>query len=165
MNTLVFIQHCLLAVSLAGVGVTLFILLAYRYRDELKKLHERWLGLGPLGRVVSILAVTLAVLYGGTKSPTNDPPNTVGGDSTNPPPTMCCSPRPRLSAPPQELTTDNQQLTTLPAWHSRGAYSDWQRIDFPSSFSFPYGTNLLTSITLFAYGEIRESLHQLTTNH
>ena len=56
-----------------------------------------------------------------------------------------------------------QQLTTLPAWHKRGAYSDWQRIDFPDDFAFPHGTNLLTSVTLFAWGEIRESLHQPTT--
>ena len=71
----------------------------------------------------------------------------------------------QMAMSPQQLTTDNQQLTTLPAWHKRGAYSDWQRIDFPDGFAFPHGTNLLTSITLFAYGEIRESLHQLTTNN
>ena len=46
--------------------------LVNHFRDQLRALHERWLGLGPLGRVVSILAVTLAVLYGGTKSPTNE---------------------------------------------------------------------------------------------
>ena len=165
MNVINVFQKCLVYACLAGAAVCFFAVLAYHFRHQLRALHERWLGLGPLGRVVSILAVTLAVLYGGTKSPTNDPPNTVGGDSTNPPPMMCCSPRPRLSAPPQELTTDNQQLTTLPAWHKRGAYSDWQRIDFPDGFAFPHGTNLLTSITLFAYGEIRESLHQLTTNN
>ena len=165
MNTYQLLQHCFLAVSLVGAAVCLAAVLAYCFRNQIRELHERWLGLGPLGRVVSILAVTVAVLYGGTKSPTNDPPDTVGGGSTNPPPMMCCSPRPRLSAPPQELITDNQQLTTLPAWHKRGAYSDWQRIDFPDGFAFPHGTNLLTSVTLFAYGEIRESLHQLTTNN
>ena len=51
-----------------------------------------------------------------------------------------------------------QQLTTLTSWTARGAYSDWQRIDFPDGFAFPLGTNLLTSVTLFAWGEIREEV-------
>ena len=163
MNTQQLLQHCLLAASLAGAAVCLAAVLAHHFRNQLRTLHERWLGLGPLGRVATLGLATVFVVYGSTKSPTNDPPDTVGGDTTNPPPMMCSSPRPRLSAPPQQPTTDNQQLTTLTAWHKRGAFSDWHRIDFPSSFSFPYGTNLLTSITLFAYGEIRESLRQPTT--
>ena len=62
------------------------------------------------------------------------------------------------SAPTLALTATPTNYTSLPAWNKRGAFSDWQRIDFPSSFAFPHGTNLLTSITLFAWGEIRESL-------
>ena len=159
MNTQQLLQHCLLAASLVGATVCLAAVLAHHFRNQLRKLHERWLGLGPLGRVATLGLATVFVVYGSTKSPTNDPPDTTGGDApTSPPPMMCSSLRPRLSAPPQQPTTDNQQLTTLPAWHRRGAYSDWQRIDFPSSFAFPLGTNLLTSTTLFAWGELRESL-------
>ena len=165
MNTQQLLQHCLLAASLAGAAVCLAAVLAYHFRNQLRKLHERWLGLGPLGRFATLGLATVFVVYGSTKSPTNDPPDTVGGDTTNPPPMMCSSPRPRLSAPPEQPTTDNQQRTTLTAWHKRGAFSDWQRIDFPDGFAFPHGTNLLASITLFAWGEIRESLHQLTTNN
>ena len=164
MNSFNVFQKCLVYACLAGAAVCLAVVLAYRFRNQLRELHERWLGLGPLGRVVSILAVTVAVLYGGTKSTTNDPPDTVGGGSTNPPPMMCSSPRPRLSAPPQQTEPDvlstatPTNYTSLLAWHKRGAYSDWQRIDFPDGFAFPHGTNLLTSVTLFAWGEIRESL-------
>ena len=103
MNVIDVFQKCLVYACLAGAAVCFFAVLAYHFRNQIRELHERWLGLGPLGRVVSILAVTVAVLYGGTKSTTNDPPDTVGGGSTNPPPMMCSSPRPRLSAPPQQL--------------------------------------------------------------
>ena len=72
MNVIDVFQKCLVYVCLAGAAVCFFAVLAYHFRDQLRELHERWLGLGPLGRVVSILAVTLAVLYGGTKSPTNE---------------------------------------------------------------------------------------------
>ena len=56
-------------------------------------------------------------------------------------------------------------FTSLTAWNKRGAFCDWLRVDFPSSFAFPSGTNLLTGVTVMAYGELRESLHQLTTNN
>ena len=72
MNVIDVFQKCLVYACLAGAAVCFFAVLAYHFRHQLRALHERWLGLGPLGRVVSILAVTLAVLYGGTKSPTNE---------------------------------------------------------------------------------------------
>ena len=173
MNTHQLLQYCLLAVSLVGAAVCLATVLAYHFRNQLRELHERWLGLGPLGRVVSILAVTIAVLYGGTKSPTNDPPIDIEGDEsapTNSPPEIVeGDPAPTNAPPPlllsaccpptsSSLISDNQQLTTLPAWHRRGAYSDWQRIDFPDGFAFPYGTNMLTGVTLMAYGTLRQTL-------
>ena len=107
MNTQQLLQHCLLAASLVGAAVCLAAVLAHHFRNQLRTLHERWLGLGPLGRVATLGLATVFVVYGSTKSPTNDPPDTVGGGSTNPPPMICCSLRPRLSAPPQELTTDD----------------------------------------------------------
>ena len=49
----------------------------------------------------------------------------------------------------------HSSFTLLTLWNKRGAYSDWQRIDFPDGFAFPCGTNLLTSVTLMAWGELR----------
>ena len=189
MNVIDVFQKCLVYACLAGAAVCFLAVLAYHFRDQLRELHERWLGLGPYGRVVSILAVTLAVLYGGTKSPTNEVTGTgaTGTGATGVSPVAGWGPngqdarwpsvsdgqdvrwpsalRPmagQMAMSPQLTNQPTNQLTT---WTARGAYSDWQRIDFPESFAFPHGTNLLTSITLFAYGEIRESLHQLTTNN
>ena len=82
MNTYQLLQHCFLAASLAGAAVCLAAVLAYYFRNQIRELHERWLGLGPLGRVVSILAVTVAVLYGGTKSTTNDLTGATGAGAT-----------------------------------------------------------------------------------
>ena len=175
MNTL---QTILVAVC-ASVGVACFLFcLAYRFRNELRQLHERWLKMSPLSRAMCILALSVAVLYGGTKPPssTNEPPTDINGDQptnnvdatssprqdddtpTNPPPMMCFSPRPMMSPPP-ELTANNQQLTTNVPWHVRGAYCDWLRIDFPDSFEFPYETNMLKGVTLMAYGELKANLH------
>ena len=59
-----------------------------------------------------------------------------------------------MMSPPPELTTNNQQLTANVPWHVRGAFIDWQRINFPDGFTFPSGTNLLTGVTLMAYGRL-----------
>ena len=137
--------------------------------------------------IVPAYLFIVAVLYGGSKPPssTNEPPsdissptNTVGrGVLDAPQPTTnenafvcgCGVPGghalPLRTVATPELTTNNQQLTTNMPWHVRGAYCDWVHITFPSSFAFPSGTNLLTGVTVMAYGEIRASLHQPTTNN
>ena len=173
MNTQQLLQHCLLAVTLVGAAVCLATVLAYHFRNQIRELHERWLGLGPLGRVVSILAITVAVLYGGAKSPTNDPPIDIEGDapaSTNAPSEIVEGDPSPTNAPPHlllsaccppsssRLTAGYQQLTTLTNWTARGAYSDWLRLTFPGGFAFPYGTNMLTGVTLMAYGTLRQTL-------
>ena len=132
--------------------------------------------------IVPACLFVVAVLYGGSKPPssTNEPPSDISCDlptnnvdaassprqeddiPTNPPPMMCMSPRPMMSAPP-EPTTINQQLTTIPQWTARGAWIDWQRITFPDGFAFPAGTNLLTGVILMSYGEIRANLHSTPT--
>ena len=98
-------------------------------------------------RIISVVVIGTclikAVLYGGSKPPSTTP---------------CFSPRPMMS-PPRELTANNQQLTTNVPWHVRGAYCDWVHITFPSGFTFPSGTNLLTGVTVFAFGELRGNLH------
>ena len=124
-----------------------------------------------------------AVLYGGSKPPatTNTPPddvssptNTVGGDvlgapqpSTNENAFICGCGVPGGHALPLRTVATPQQtepnilcspspstFTSLTAWNKRGAFCDWVRVDFPSSFAFPHGTNLLTGVTLMAWGEV-----------
>ena len=43
----------------------------------------------------------------------------------------------------------------MTAWNKRGAYCDWIHVAFPDGFAFPYGTNLLTGVTVMAWGELR----------
>ena len=115
---------------------------------------------------------------------TNAPPDSVGGEITNevvviegdtanggdastptnnpPPLLMMGRPHPMMSVPPQP-TTDNPQLTTNVPWHVRGAYCDWIHVDFPDGFVFPTGTNLLTRVTVLAWGEIRANLQSTPT--
>ena len=58
--------------------------------------------------------------------------------------------------PLPEPTTNHQQPTNqIPNWTARGAYCDWQRIDFCDGFRFPVGTNFIDGVTLLAYGEVR----------
>ena len=130
-----------------------------------------------IDRIVSVVVIGTclikAVLYGGSKPPstTNEPPSDISGDAlTNPPPMMCFSPRPMMSPPPEQTenepsATYHSSLIPQTSWNTRGAYCDWLRVTFPDGFAFPSGTNLLTGVTVMAYGEIRESLHQLTTNN
>ena len=125
--------------------------------------------------IVPAFLFVVAVLYGGSKPPsstneppvdiegdtaaiTNEPPEIVDGDApTNAAPPVLMASRPRLatSAPPANyhLPTTNYQLITN--WTARGAYCDWQRIDFRDGFRFPVGTNFIDGVTLFAYGEVR----------
>ena len=131
--------------------------------------------------IVPAYLFVVAVLYGGSKPPssTNEPPsdissptNTVGrGVLDAPQPTTnenafvcgCGVPGghalPLRTVATPELTANNQQLTTNVPWHVRGAFYDWVRVAFPSSFAFPHGTNLLAGVTLMADGELRENLH------
>ena len=133
-----------------------------------------------IDRIISVVVIGTclikAVLYGGSKPPasTNTPPgdvscptNTVGGDvlgapqpSTNENAFICGCGVPGGHALPlrtvatPELTANNQQLTTNVPWHVRGAFCDWVHITFPDGFAFPHGTNLLTGVTLMAYGSL-----------
>lgn len=104
-------------------------------------------------RIISVVVIGIclvkAVLYGGSKAPTNPPPNLCGS----------AAPNLRLATSNLRLATCNPQLaTSIAVWNKRGAYNDWHRLEFPSDFAFPSGTNLLRGITVMAYGELRESL-------
>ena len=116
MNTASFFQMALVAVCVAGSAGCAAFLLAYRFRNELKGLHAKWIGTSPLNRALCVLALTLGVLYGGTKPPsttneppgsvsgetttTNDPPVIVDGDSTNTPPDLVEGDAPTNAPPP-----------------------------------------------------------------
>ena len=49
--------------------------------------------------------------------------------------------------------------TCVSNWTTRGAFLDWTRIEFPEGFSFPYGLERLSSVTLMSNGAIRTHLH------
>ena len=48
-------------------------------------------------------------------------------------------------------------------WTARGAYCDWERIEFRNGFAFPIGTNFIEAVMLMSYGEIRANIHCTTT--
>ena len=97
---------------------------------------------------------------------TNSVPDDASSPTNQPPPVLMAS-RPRLvmSAPPQQTepgilcSPSPSTFTSITAWNKRGAYCDWVHITFPDDFAFPAGTNLLTGVTVMAYGELRENLH------
>ena len=84
MTTLPLFQKCLVAVCLIGVAGCLAAILACRYRSEILKLHAKWISTSPFTRALCVLALTLGVLYGGTKPPssTNEPPGSASGGTT-----------------------------------------------------------------------------------
>ena len=175
MNSLT--HYFTIACAVGGIACVAAILL-YLCRRQLRQLHDRWMALSPTNRVAAVFFVTVAVLFGGTKpNLTNDVGTVTGEDPTTneilgvgnrcrcradgqlsfsleQEPNLHSTPTPSLytSLPPSTFIS-------LTAWTARGAFCDWQRIDFPDGFAFPAGTNLLTGVTVFAYGEIRESLH------
>ena len=169
------IQSCFTLVCAVGGIVCIAAILLYSARHQLRRLFDRWLALGHLGQCVSLLMLTVFVLYGGSKPGTNEV-EIVGGEETNEVEivggggqsnlTSCsfglqrvgavlCPPPPLLSTLP---ATPSLLFTTVTNWTARGAWNDWRRINFPDGFAFPCGTNLLSSVTLMSYGEIRENL-------
>ena len=169
------IQSCFTLVCAVGGIACIAAILLYSARHQLRRLFDRWLALGHLGQCVSLLMLTVFVLYGGSKPGTNEV-EIVGGEDTNEVEivggggqsnlTSCsfglqrvgavlCPPPPLLSTLP---ATPSLLFTTVTNWTARGAWNDWRRINFPGGFAFPCGTNLLSSVTLMSYGEIRENL-------
>ena len=118
-----------------------------------------------IDRIISVVIISTclikAVLYGGSKPPssTNEPPDDASSP-TNAPMVLGLGLRSRPTMEDNILCTPTPSTyTSLTAWNKRGAFCDWLRVDFPSSFAFPCGTNLLTGVTLMAYGELRENFH------
>ena len=69
-----------------------------------------------------------------------------------------------MSLPPGQTEPDilcspsPSTFTSITAWNKRGAYCDWVRVEFQDGFEFPHGTNLLSGVTVMAYGELRSQV-------
>ena len=110
--------------------------------------------------IVPAFLFCVCVIYGGSKPPcsTNTPPDDASSP-TNAPMMMCFSPRLMMSPPPEPTNQVTDQPTNQIAnWTARGAWSDWQRVEFRGGFAFPVGTNLIDAVTLFARGELRSKV-------
>ena len=122
--------------------------------------------------IVPATLFVVAVLYGGSKPPmpTNPPPDDVSSPTNAP---MMCAGSLRGRGLSQTSQVDQPSIasgglgqTAAPVmfevisnWTARGAYCDWQRIDFSDGFQFPVGTNFIDGVTLFAWGEIKSNFH------
>ena len=88
--------------------------------------------------------------------------NSLGGQGlTAAPEGLTAAPRmtsPQLQTETEPSVLHDSSFQVQTSWTARGAYCDWTRVDFPDGFAFPHGTNLVTAVTLMAYGEIRENL-------
>ena len=126
--------------------------------------------------LIPILCVAGMILYGSTKnnSPTNDPPAQTQMVSQ---PSLCGEmqvekivvdvpgARPLQSAgvaTTQSLELNDTQptnsLVRVEKWWRRGAYNDGQVLTFDEDWCFPYGTNHLTSVEVWASGAVYASM-------
>ena len=99
-----------------------------------------------LKHLVLAVLVVKAVLYGGAKPAGTNAPSLLGvglrSRSTMESSNILCTPTPST-------------YTSISNWTARGAYCDWERIDFCDGFRFPIGTNYIDGVTLLAYGEVK----------
>ena len=116
-----------------------------------------------LSKLISRIAVAgfvaVAVRYGGAKpAGTNAPPQVVGlvqgGSAVSALVEDGSSASLTSGEDAASPLADAPSSASISNWTARGAYCDWQRIDFRDSFRFPVGTNFIDGVTLFAYGEI-----------
>ena len=130
--------------------------------------------------LIPILCVAGMILYGSTKnnSPTNDPPAQTQMVLQ---PSLCGElqvekivadapdARPLQSAgvaTTQSLELNDAQptnsLVRVEKWWRRGAYNDGQVLTFDEDWCFPYGTNHLASIEVWASGAVYPSMKNPT---
>ena len=114
--------------------------------------------------VVISVCLIKAVLYGGSKPPcsTNcvtqvaaQHANFAKGDVATTP-TLSATPQSAFCNVPLQFAFG--EADCVQNWTARGAYCDWQRIEFRNGFAFPVGTNFIDGVTLFAYGELKSNL-------
>ena len=122
--------------------------------------------------IIPILCVAGMILYGSTKSnfPTNDPPaqtqmasqSSIRGElQVEKIVADALGARPLQStgvASTQSLELNEAQptnsLVRVEKWWRRGAYNDGQVLMFDEDWCFPYGTNHLTSVEVWASGAV-----------
>ena len=99
----------------------------------------------------------VAVLYSGSKPPcpTNTPPQNANQHESGESPRMTLGQFASIRP-----IGENSRFASIPNWTARGAYCDWQPINFPEAFRFPVGTNLVEAVTLLAWVEVRQGIEK-----
>lgn len=182
MNYTELLRQCVAYFSFAIASIFVLSLVGFLLRRQLRMLFDRWRALGRLGQCVTLVFVSGFVLYGGSKhlppTQTNDSQNADEPLLTVLPPwdsplvdaaacrvTSCDeitrgAPMTRqavasTAGETSDVATFRQtSQPELSRWAARGAWVDWQRIEFPDGFAFPIGTNQITEVTLMSYGAL-----------
>ena len=168
MNYTELLRQCVAYFSFAVASIFVLSLVGFLLRRQLRVLLDRWRALGRLGQCVTLVFVSGFVLYGGSKNMAQQRQHQ-DSDAQHEPlfsqesleslfrslersesESEPSSPLHLYTANP----TFNSQLSTISRWAARGAWVDWQRIEFPDGFAFPIGTNQITEVTLMSYGAL-----------
>ncbi len=158
-------QTLLLRFSLCGLAATLALLAlrARPFRDACATLLGLWRGMTALGRTVTVLVVSVFVVYASTK--TNTPPLRVVRPLSLPrleSPTVTAADIDRGYRQVSVATNEDASFampsnaTIIGNWHKRGTFGEWMRLDF-GDFAFPLGTNgaAYSAFSVFSDGKIR----------
>ena len=182
MNYTELLRQCVAYFSFAVASIFVLSLVGFLLRRQLRMLFDRWRALGRLGQCVTLVFVSGFVLYGGSKhlppTQTNDSQNAdepllavlPPWDSPLVDAAACrvtsCDEITRGAPVTRQAVASTAGETSdvatfrqtsqpeLSRWAARGAWVDWQRIEFPDGFAFPIGTNQITEVTLMSYGAL-----------
>ena len=152
-------------ICLCGLAVTfaLLVIQSKTFRDACAKLLGLWRGMTALGRTVTVLFVSVFVVYASTK--TNMPPLRVVRPLSLPrleSPTVTAADIDRGYRQVAVATNEDASFampsdaTIIGNWHKRGTFGEWMRLDF-GDFAFPLGTNgaAYSAFSVFSDGKIR----------
>ena len=177
MKVPILLQSILTGLGFAAILAVILLSLVMSCQRELKAVLDRFNGSRWTKRLLCVAAIGLLTCYAGFKHQlvTNPPPDDASsptnaveeskseveveqwnlstcasgleeeGNILRSPSTSCfaySSPSPSTYA-------------SIANWTARGAYCDWERIEFRDAFRFPVGTNFIDSVTLMAWGELR----------
>ena len=158
-------QEILLRFSLCGLAASLALLAlrARSFRAACETLLGLWRGMTALGRTVTVLFVSVFVVYASTK--TNTPPLRVVRPLSLPrleSPTVTAADIDRGYRQVSVATNEDASFampsnaTIIGNWHKRGTFGEWMRLDF-GDFAFPLGTNgaAYSAFSVFSDGKIR----------
>ena len=182
MNYTELLRQCVAYFSFAIASIFVLSLVGFLLRRQLRMLFDRWHALGRLGQCVTLVFVSGFVLYGGSKhlppTQTNDSQNadepllavlppwdsplvdaaacrvTSCDETTRGAPMTRQAVASTAGETSDEATFRQTSQPELSRWAARGAWIDWQRIEFPDGFAFPIGTNQITEVTLMSYGAL-----------